>query len=151
MDAAVRPAALARLDVFVGEWEVSADFPSLGVLTGATSTFEWTLDGRFLVQRSVTPVAEAPDGLMVVAVDGDGYTQHYFDSRGVVRLYEMEFDGEVWRLLRAKPDFSPLDFRQRFTARFGADRDTITGAWEKSTDGSAWEHDFTLTYRRRTA
>jgi len=24
---------------------------------------------------------------------GDGYTQHYFDSRGIARLYAMTFDG----------------------------------------------------------
>ncbi|HEY3506603.1 MAG TPA: hypothetical protein VGN37_27920 [Actinocatenispora sp.] len=142
---------LARLDVFVGEWDVSADFPTMGEMAGAVSTFEWTLDGRFLVQRNETPIPEAPDGLMVVAADGDGYTQHYFDSRGVVRVYRMSFDGEQWRLWRDTADFSPLDFRQRFTGRFDAAGDTITGAWETSADGTTWEHDFTLTYRRRAS
>ena len=50
---------------------------------------------RFVEQRSSLPVEGAPDGLMIIApaAGGDGFTQHYFDSRGVVRLYAMTFDG----------------------------------------------------------
>ena len=36
----------------------------------------------------------------------------------------------------------------RFTGRFGADGNTISGAWEKGRDGGEWEHDFALSYRR---
>lgn len=35
-------------------------------------------------------------------------------------------------LTREVPDFSPLDFGQRFTGTFSADGDTITGAWENA-------------------
>ena len=96
------------------------------------------------------PVPAAPDSLAIVAADPrtGGYTQHYFDSRGVVRLYAMTFTDGVWTLIREAPDFSPLDFRQRFTGTFSADGNTITGAWEKTADGGEWEHDFALTYRR---
>ena len=77
-----------------------------------------------------------------------GYVQHYFDSRGVVRLYEMDVDGSEWTLTRVAPDFSPLDFAQRWLGRFSDDGDTIEGRWETSPDGREWELDFTLTYRR---
>ena len=77
------------------------------------------------------------------------YTQHYFDSRGVARVYAMTFSDGVWTLLREAPDFTPLDFSQRFSGRFSADRTTIAGTWEVRTDGSSWEHDFDLTYTRR--
>src|SRR5690348_16055459 len=79
---------------------------------------------------------------------GGAYTQHYFDSRGVVRLYAMTLAGGVWTLTRESPDFTPLDFRQRFTGTFSADGNTIDGAWESGRDGGGWEHDFALTYRR---
>jgi hypothetical protein len=65
-----------------------------------------------------------------------------------VRLYEMTFDGREWTLLRRTPDFSPLDFAQRFTGTFSEDRDTIAGRWETSPDGTEWRPDFELTYRR---
>ena len=80
-----RPDALARLDVFVGEWALEARFPDATDGTGpeARATFEWTLDGRFLVQRTHVPVPEAPDSLIIVFADPQtgGYSQHYYDSR----------------------------------------------------------------------
>jgi hypothetical protein len=39
-------------------------------------------------------------------------------------------------------------FCQRFRGVLGEDGRTIRGAWEKSADGSAWEHDFDLVYTR---
>ncbi|WP_280879896.1 hypothetical protein [Streptomyces pseudovenezuelae] len=150
MNGPARQEALTRLDVLVGEWEIEADFPGRTAPRGR-SVFEWTLDGRFLVQRSEVPVAEAPDTMSVIAADPetDGYTQHYFDSRGVVRVYAMTFVDGLWQLVRETPDFTPLSFRQRFTGQFSADGNTIRGAWETAKDTSApWEHDFALTYHR---
>ena len=93
----------------------------------------------------------APDALTIIAPDeaGDGYRQHYFDSRGVVRLYAMTFGDGAWTLLFTSPDFTPLSFAQRYTGAFSADGRTIEGRWEKSDDGDAsWELDFELSYRR---
>lgn len=150
MDGSAGQEALERLDVLVGEWEVEADLPGPPA-PAVRSVFEWTLDGRFLVQRTEIPIPGAPDSMAIVAVDPEtgAYTQHYFDSRGVVRVYAMSLADGVWRLLREAPDFSPLAFRQRFTGHVGDDGDTIRGTWEKSMAGSTtWEHDFTLIYRR---
>jgi hypothetical protein len=153
-----RADALARLDVFIGDWSVEARFagppPSPPDASERSVTvrsrFEWTLDGKFLLQHTEVPVPEAPDSLAIVGAEPrtGGYTQHYFDSRGVARLYAMSFADGVWTLTREAPDFSPLDFRQRFTGTFSEDGNTITGAWEKAVDGGEWEHDFALIYRR---
>jgi hypothetical protein len=94
----------------------------------------------------------APDGLCLVGLDGDdGYTQHYFDSRGIARVYAMTFDGRDWTLERNAPDFTPLSFHQRWFATFSTDRSRIEGRWESSPDGSTWELDFELTYHRIAA
>jgi hypothetical protein len=53
--------------------------------------------------------------------------------------------------VRHAPDFSPLDFHQRWLGRFSADGDTIGGRWETSPDGRHWELDFELPYHRLTA
>ncbi|UUU19335.1 hypothetical protein [Streptomyces sp. DSM 40750] len=151
MDARARQEALRRLDVLVGEWVVEADFAGGEAVPVGRSVFEWTLDGQFLVQQTEAP-DPVPDSTAIVSVaPGTGaYTQHYFDSRGVVRTYAMTFDGGEWRLLRERADFSPLDFRQRFTGRIEDDGNTVRGAWELAKDGSGqWERDFALTYRRR--
>jgi hypothetical protein len=153
-----RSEALARLDIFAGEWVLQARFPggepapSIAQEEGpqARSRFEWTLDGQFLLQRTEVPVPEAPDSLAILSVDPETgtYTQHYYDSRGVVRLYAMSLADGVWTLTRDSADFSPLDFRQRFVGTFSQDGNTISGAWEKCLPGADWEHDFYLTYRR---
>ena len=147
---AMRKDALKRLDVFIGEWRLGLGFsvPPMEA-GGARSVFEWALDGQFLVQRTEIPDPQAPNSLSVVALDPNtnAYTQHYFDSRGVVRLYAMTFDDGIWTLRREKPDFTPLDFSQRFTGKFSPDGNAITGTWEID-EGSGWRKDFDLTYTR---
>jgi len=156
----IRSEALARLDVLVGEWGLEALFPGQPLPPDAEadgplvrSRFEWALAGQFLVQRTEVQVPGAPDSLAIVGVDAEtgAYTQHYYDSRGVVRLYAMSLADGVWTLTREAPDFSPLEFRQRFVGTFSQDGNTISGAWEKCFDGAGWEHDFALTYRRAGA
>jgi hypothetical protein len=147
MHQAADNAALKRLEPFVGEWNLETSFPDSPV---GRSVFEWILDGQFLVQRSEVPHPDAPDGFSIVGPDpdGDGYTQHYFDSRGVVRLYAMTFRDGVWTLSREKADFSPLPFSQRFNGTFSDDGRVITARWESSEDGANWELDFELTYTK---
>jgi len=145
-------ARLARLEPLVGEWRI--EMPGWAVpadvADGARMSVEWTLGGAFLLQRSSVPVPEAPGALCVIGLDagGDGYVQHYFDSRGVARVYAMTFDGRDWTLERHAADFSPLPFHQRWVAAFDDGGDVIRGRWETSPDGRAWELDFELEYRR---
>jgi hypothetical protein len=141
--------ALAPL---VGSWTVEAEFPDLDppVVRGR-ATFDWLLGRRFLVQRVEVDHPDAPDSHGVVAPDPDSpgaYRQHYFDARGVVRLYAMTFDGREWTLTRREPDFSPLDFAQRFVGLLSEDGDSIEGRWEIADGEGGWRPDFRLTYRR---
>jgi hypothetical protein len=146
-DPSPRADGLAALDVLVGEW--SARVPA-GTPPGRV-VFEWALGGEFLIQRTETPRPAIPDSLAIIAYDADtdSYTQHYFDSRGVVRVYTMALRDGVWTLLRDEPDFSPLAFAQRFEGTFSADGNIIDARWETSHDGGAhWELDFPLTFTR---
>ncbi len=150
MSQTARKAALQRLDVFIGEWRLGLGHAiPLQENGGARSIFEGALDGQYLLQRSAIPDPNFPNGLAIVAYEPsmEAYTQHYFDSRGVVRLYAMTFRDGTWTLLRDSPDFTPLDFSQRFKGRFSADGKTILGTWEID-DGSGWKKDFDLIYSR---
>ncbi|HTR69448.1 MAG TPA: hypothetical protein VMH41_04405 [Mycobacteriales bacterium] len=138
--------AIEDLGPFVGQWELEVDLPGAEEVRGHV-VFE--VMGRLLVQRTSAPVPQAPDSCCVVAGQDHGrYVQHYFDSRGVVRLYEMTFDGRTWILERTKPDFSPLDFHQRFIGTFADGLTEINGEWLTSADGREWSRDFGLMYRR---
>jgi hypothetical protein len=141
---------LDRLNPFVGEWDLDVSLPSPDEVR-ARAVFEWALDGRFLVQRVEISIPEAPNSIALMGADpgGDAFTQHYYDSRGVIRLYAMTFEDGVWTLRRDSPDFSELSFFQRYTGTFSVGGDTIDGRWELSHDeGATWEHDFDLVYRR---
>ena len=148
-----RRAALARLEPFLGEWQLEASFPGAPEAGSIPTRFEWELGGQYLVQRTqIASPPEAPDSLMFYDVDRDGdgydYVQHYFDSRGVTRIYSMRLEGGVWTLTRESADFSELSFRQRWCGRFSEDGSEIVGRWEIAHDGKPWETDFDLTYRR---
>jgi hypothetical protein len=142
---------LSDLEPFVGRWSMRVVAPwAEGQPGGAETEFEWLSGGRLLLQRVQIPVPVASDAIMVIAPHPEtgGFLQHYFDSRGVVRLYEMSFDGNTWKLSRMKPDFSPLDFSQRFTGAFSDDRSVIEGRWEAMDAGGSWRLDFELFYTR---
>lgn len=55
----------------------------------------------------------------------------------------MSLDDGEWRLWR---EGSP--FAQRFTGRLEDDDNTIVGRWEVAKDGTSYETDFDLIYRR---
>jgi hypothetical protein len=140
------------LDVLVGEWSMKARFENLPpVDADARVVFEWMAGEQFLVERWSVPVPEAPDGIAIIGRDPaaeDRYLQHYFDSRGVARVYKMTLAGNVWTLWRDEPDLSPLDFRQRYVGTISDDGQSITGAWQICHDGVTWEHDFELSYTK---
>jgi hypothetical protein len=138
------------LEPLLGEWTMHVAFPGALPVTGGQVVFEWMPGERFLIERWEVPAPEAPDGLAIIGFDEGRRTflQHYFDSRGVARVYHMSLDDGVWKLWREEPDFSPLDFAQRFTGTFSADRSKISGQWEIARDGVTWEHDFDLSYLR---
>ena len=139
---------LARL---IGTW----DFEPLvdGTAAGrGRATFEWIEDGAFVVQRSeaewIDPgwVENAPVRNWAVIGHDDStneVVQLYADDRGVFRIYRGTLTDEAWTLRRAAPDF-----HQRFIGAFQDKGRTIDGRWESSPDGSAWELDFPITYRR---
>lgn len=148
---ASRPEALDRFDALIGTWEMQASFkagyfgPDTPPITnrGGRTIFEW-LDGKFfLLQRFVNDHPAAPSGIAIVGPTGEGqqFSQHYYDSRGVARVYQTNVQGRVWRLWREAPGFW-----QRYTGTISDDGSRIDGAWEGSADGQQWKHDFDLTY-----
>ena len=145
----------ARLNPLIGQWSLAMvmpgeEIPEKPLDVGARVTFEWMGDKAFVLQRWTVPIPEAPDGLAVIGWDGGRGTflQHYFDERGVARVYEMTFANGVWKLQRTKPDFSPFEFSQRFIGNLTDDGKRINGNWEMALDHETWRKDFDLIYTR---
>jgi hypothetical protein len=115
--------ARSTLQPLVGEWSLAivlpgqerpAELPDIG----ARNSWAWLGDSGLLVQRWSVPVDEAPGGLAVVGWDEARATflQHYFDDRGVVRVYELTLVDGVLTLERTRADYSPSTSRSGTSA-----------------------------------
>ena len=143
---------LDALQPFIGEWTVEGRHVAMpNVEIRGRSVFDWWGDRAFLMHRSTLDHPDFPDSIAVMGAtrpDG-GLAQHYFDSRGVYRLFDMTFARGVWTLDRKA--VSAKEFDQRMRATFSDDGNTITAESDRSEPGAhEMKHDFTVTYRRAT-
>lgn len=154
--------ALKSLNSLVGTWVTEATHPATpGIVVHGTANVEWLEGERFLIHRARTDHPNFPDSISIIGFterdrvdDGQNSAQptadsgplrmHYFDSRGVFRIYEVSIDDESWRLQRDAPGFS-----QRFTGTFAERGDAIVGRWQLCEDELHWTDDLEITYRRR--
>ena len=136
---------LEALHPLVGEWTTEARLPGHEAAVAGRTTFEWLEGGGYLIQRTTAENPAFPRCVMVIGPDagGERVVQHYFDSRGVARVYDISLEDGVLRLWRDGPDFA-----QRYSGRLSADGRTVQGAWERCDDGATWEHDFGLSYTK---
>lgn len=137
--------ALEPLDALVGTWSVEFRHVALPDPVPGRKTFEWLEGGHFLIERSRMEHPEVPDHIGIIGADdlGEELAEHYFDSRGVSRIYRMSLKDGIWKIWRDAPGFS-----QRFTGRFSDDGKTIEVLGELSRDGVRWERDFEQTYTK---
>lgn len=143
MDDSSHP-SLHRLRALIGEWTTEAVHPAFpSTVVHGLSVFEWLEGERFLIVRAESDHPDFPDFVSVIG-DTDGLQMHYFDSRGVHRVYETEVTDDVLKFSRDAPGFA-----QRFAGNFEEDGDRISGLWELSRDNTTWEDDLQITYRRQ--
>lgn len=152
---------LEPLNRLVGTWTTDATHPALpGVVVHGTAVIEWLEGERFLIHRARTDHPDFPDAISIIGIterdrvdnaageDSAPATDarlcmHYFDSRGVFRVYEVSVDEQAWRIWRDAPGFS-----QRFTGTFADGVGTIAGRWKLCRDDIHWDDDLEITYRR---
>lgn len=142
--------ALESLKGLVGKWEMelsNASFlprPSDSV-KGGRVLIEWVQEGAFLAMRMGDKSPGPPQATWLIGRDDSApnYTVLYSDARGVSRVYGMSFSEGRWKMWREAPGFW-----QRYEGIVSKDGKTITAHWEKSSDGSRWEHDFDVTYTK---
>lgn len=80
---------------------------------------------------------------MIGVYDGE-LLYHYYDSRGVYRVYETSMGDGVWQLSR-----DAAGFDQRMTATLEDEGRTIAWVGQMRRDDSEWEDDLALTLRRK--
>lgn len=136
----------------IGAWHGEGELPGPPLTMSVEATIERL--GAFIVFRSTGEPAEMPDTLSIIgpATGGEPRPMHYFDERGVKRLFLTTIEGSTWKIWRAPgedpngPDGPGFD--QRFIGEFSADHRRIEGRWERRS-GDKWEIDFPMTYVRK--
>ena len=157
---AATAAARAPLDWLIGAWATEATHPAMpGAVVHGTTEIEWLEGERFLAIRSRNDHPDFPDAISILGDMGSDRVDHgrgtavevqtslhmhYFDSRGVFRVYETRVSDDCWQWWR-----TAMGFSQRFTGRFTDDGDTIVGRSQLCEDGVHWADDLAITYRRR--
>jgi hypothetical protein len=151
------------LNRLVGNWVTEVTHPALpGVVVPGTVAIEWLEGERFLIHRFRNDHPDFPDSIAIIgstdadrvdagastaATSGDSrLSMHYFDSRGVFRVYDVAIDNEAWHISREAPEFS-----QRFVGTFADGGRTIDGLWRLRQDGGDWNDDLRIIYRRSFA
>jgi hypothetical protein len=135
--------ALKELEVLIGDWEMelsNASFlPNPSDTVKGQISFEWAEDGAFLCMQM------GDNALWLISRDDaqPDYIVFYYDARSVSRIYQMSFSEKKWKIWRNSPNFS-----QRYEGDLSNDSNIITAHWEKSSDGTTWDHDFNVTYTR---
>src|ERR1051325_6463175 len=93
----------------VGTWATEATHPGLpGALIRGSAEIGW-LDGeRFLIYRSGYDHPDIPNATSIIG-DTDGLQMHYFDSRGVFRIYGVTVTDDGWEMAMSR-DASAVSF-----------------------------------------
>jgi hypothetical protein len=137
--------SLEELSALVGEWETEATHRMLpSTVVRGRSTFEWLEGEEFLIAWARMDHPDFPDSISIIG-DSGVLRLHWFDSRGVARVFEMTPDG--W-FTRSAPDFSALSFEQRMRWTPGDDSHTVRSVSQIRDGGDNWEDDLLTTYRR---
>ena len=130
---------MSALDRLLGTWTFTMHHAAMSEPFTGRQRYERVLDGAFVRLDWTYDHPEFPDAMALLSDD----LCHYFDVRGVVRVFELEIDAAGWSMVRLDEEFS-----QRQTARF-SDPDRMDGSGETSHDsGATWQPDFTIAYQR---
>jgi len=138
--------SMQQFDILIGEWTTVGVHPQLPSPVHGHSTFEWLREGSLLVWHFNWEGGDVPSAFSVIGRD-DGVetcSMLYTDVRGVSRVIQMSLEGGVWKMWRNSEGFS-----QRVSGTFSEDGKTITCQGELSRDGTYWEKDLDVTYRRK--
>ncbi len=126
----------------VGAWTTEATHTFLpGVLIRGTCSVEVLGADGFLLHRTWYDHPDIPDAVSLLR----GQQMHYFDERGVIRLFALTVTADGWSVERSRTDD---DFGQRTTWLVDADGRTVRGRSQLSHDGHLWEDDLQVVHRR---
>jgi hypothetical protein len=141
----------------VGRWTTESTHPAFpGTVINGTVDIEWLEGERFLILRTRNDHPDFPDSISIVgdtraltaedvAADRSEELQlHYFDSRGVHRVYDVSITPHGWEWAMEEPGWA-----QRMPLSFADGDRTMSGTSRLSVDNGPWNDDLAVTYHRQ--
>jgi hypothetical protein len=147
-----------RLATIAGQWRTTGHVvgePSIPVR--GTDTYEVFSGGHFLVHHVDVMVGDQQVRAIEIIGerDGEGFLARSFDGDGNVEVMRLTIDeAGVFHFAgggnvapAARPGDAPT-VRVRSTLTLGAGRRTMSARWERSEDGTTWQHWMDITFER---
>jgi hypothetical protein len=138
----------------VGRWTIEATHPAVpGTVISGSSEIEWFEGQHFLIYRLHYDHPDFPDAISIIG-DTDGLQMHYFDVRGVHRLFQLTVADDGWAIMMDRHSqgrsFRSSDppFSQRMTYTFEHADQNFSGKGQLSHDDVNWDDDLEITYCR---
>ena len=136
------------LKTLVGTWTVDAEHRALpDEIVHGRLQVELMEGERFLVGHIEFAHEAFPNAVWYIG-ETNGLRLHYFDVRGVARLYDVQVDGDAWSYASVAPDVFPMEFEQRFSGTLPDATDSMHGVFQMKEPGKDWEDDLRVTYTR---
>ena len=93
---------MSVLDRLLGTREFTMHHSAMSEPVTGRQRYERVLDGAFVLQHWTYDHPDFPDALALLSDD----RYHYFDVRGITRVFELEVDDAGWSMIRLDVDFS---------------------------------------------
>ena len=130
---------MSALDRLIGTWKFTMHHVAVSEPVTGRQRYERVLDGAFIRLDWTYDHPDFPDAMALVSDE----RWHYFDVRGVVRVFDLEIDDAGWTMVRLNEEFS-----QRQTVRFSGPDHMDSNGEASHNSGATWQPDFTMTCQR---
>lgn len=128
--------SLTRL---IGSWDITMRHAAMDEPVRGRQAYERVLDEAFVMLRWTYEHPDFPDAIALL----DDNSCHYFDVRGVTRVFDFGINESGWTMIRRDEDFW-----QRSSATFVSPGEMQAVGENSYDEGRTWQHDFQMSYLR---
>lgn len=128
---------MSRHEVFIGTWNTTGEVLKTegapATTLSATDTYRWLPGRHYIAHDADARFGESPSRSMeVIGYDRSArkYFARSFDDKGTSEEFDVALRGRKWSIVGASV---------RFSGKFSADRNQLTGLWELKGRKAGWQ------------
>ncbi len=128
---------MARYEIFIGTWNTSGNVLAVGdapaTTLSATDIYRWLPGKQFIVHevdaRFGSDVSRSME-VMGYDLQQKKYLSRSYDDQGASEVFDIELRQKHWRILGQSV---------RFSGKFDADANKLSGLWEMKATKRSWK------------